>query len=172
MLTAVKAGLKITLLFLFFLPSHPLALSSGRTFTFFFSLSKPEHGLRVGSLLNLIRFFHSHCLPIFLTTEAECRQREKGGLRLTQKHDSPSLPFVTAVLKAPLPTLPSFHHPLPAFLPIALPEQGLSSVIKYPWSGRNQPWMFITLGQLALMEKLLQTMSSPQGNRVADTKQY
>lgn len=32
--------------------------------------------------------------------------------------------------------------------------------------------MFITLGQRVLMEKLLQTMSSPQGNRVVDTKQY
>lgn len=41
MLTAVKAGLKITLLFLF--SSPPLVLSSGRTFTFFiffFSFSK------------------------------------------------------------------------------------------------------------------------------------
>lgn len=32
--------------------------------------------------------------------------------------------------------------------------------------------MFIALGQRVLMEKLLQTMSSPQGNRAADTKQH
>lgn len=54
--TDVKAGLKIARLFLllfFFFSS--LVLPCGRTFTF--SLSMPEHGLWVGSLLNLIRSF-------------------------------------------------------------------------------------------------------------------
>lgn len=54
--------------------------------------------------------------------------------------------------------------------PPDLPEQGLSSVIKYPRSGRNQCRMFTALGQRELMEKLLQTLSLPTGNRVAETK--
>lgn len=60
--------------------------------------------------------------------------------------ESPSLPFAQ----------PSKHPPA---------GQALSSVIKSPRSGRNQPWMFITLGQHGLMEKLLQSMSPPRGNR-------
>lgn len=88
---------------------------------------------------------------------------------MTLKHDSPSLPLCNGCAH-PL-SISSRPSSSRLFSPPALPEQGLSSVIKYPWSGRNQPWMFITLGQRVLMEKLLQSMSSPQGNRVVDRKQ-
>lgn len=56
---------------------------------------------------------------------------------------------------------PGSGHP-PAFR-----AKALSSVIKSPRSG-----MFITLGQHGLMEKLLQSMSPPRGNRGVDWKQH
>lgn len=67
------------------------------------------------------------------------------------------------------PCLPFSQPSKPS--PSSLTGKGLSSVIKSPRSGWNQPGMFIAWGQHGLMEKLLQSMSPPRGNRGVDWKQ-
>lgn len=163
--TAGKADLKITCLFLPLFSPPPLVWSRGRTFSF----SIPEHGLWVGNLLDLSRFFSVPLLANFPDNWSRMQTEwEKGGFGLGAKAwQSVSALCNGCAHPLSIPPCNRFHKPPPP----ALPEEGLSSVIKYPWSGRNQLWMFITLGQRVLMEKLLQSMSSPQGNRIVDRKQ-
>lgn len=131
--------------------------------------SVPECGLWDWSLLNLIRpppLPHTPFVSLYANfldnwSRMQTEREEKGvsGWCKSMTDQLWPLWLLCSPFKQHLPLLYSSYPP-------DLSEQGLSSVIKYPRSGRNQCRMFTALGQHELMEKLLQTLSLPTGNRV------
>ena len=116
--------------FFFSFPS-PLVLSSGRTLTFLFFSSAWAWPLS-WELAQLDPLFSFPLLANFPDNWSRMQtEREKGGLRLTQRLDSPSLPFVMAVLTLQASLLDLLAPP-PLALPASLTRTGFIICDKVP----------------------------------------